>query len=195
MTRNEFLESLRKELSSLPPDELEDILYDFEEHFNIGLEKGQSEEEITKKLGDPARLARSYRAISVIEEVNKNPTASNIFRAIFSVLSLGFFNLVFMLGPYLGILGVLLALFVSAIVIIAAGIFTVFAPFLSTIFPDIIITGNISAVALILSGIGVSSLGILLFIFDIFIGKKIFSGTVRYLNWNLDILKNGMKNS
>jgi len=125
MNKSGFLESLRRELSSLPADEVEEILYDYEEHLNIGLEKGKSEKDIIKALGDPGKLGKSYRAISVIEEVNNNPTPSNMYKALLSVLSLGFFNIVFIVGPYMGLLGVLLAFFASAVAMILAGLATV----------------------------------------------------------------------
>lgn len=192
MNKSVFLESLRRELSSLPADEVEEILYDYEEHLNIGLEKGKSEEDIIKALGDPGKLGKSYRAISVIEEVNNNPTPSNIYKALLSVLSLGFFNIVFIVGPYIGLLGVLLAFFASAVAMIIAGLATVITPLVNNIMPIIIVADKIPSIAVILIGVGVTSLGILFFIFDIFIGKKIYFGTVKYLNWNLDIIKKGM---
>lgn len=49
-------------LQGLPISELEDIISDYEEHFNIGISKGKSEEEISKELGDPKEVALSYKS-------------------------------------------------------------------------------------------------------------------------------------
>ena len=62
MNKNEYLNALRISLQSLPPEELEDILSDYEEHFNIGLSKGKSEEEISKELGNPKEISKNYKS-------------------------------------------------------------------------------------------------------------------------------------
>lgn len=36
MNKDEFITTLKKELHGLPPSEIEEILYDYEEHFQIG---------------------------------------------------------------------------------------------------------------------------------------------------------------
>ena len=56
MNRDEFIGILRNELSGIPKEEIEDILYDYEEHFEIGIHKGKTEEEIAKELGNPKIL-------------------------------------------------------------------------------------------------------------------------------------------
>ena len=53
MTKTEFLQTLERELRNLTESEREEILYDFEEHFAVGLEEGKEESEIAKDLGDP----------------------------------------------------------------------------------------------------------------------------------------------
>ena len=60
MNKKEYLAKLRMYLQGLPISELEDIISDYEEHFNIGISKGKSEEEISKELGDPKEVALGY---------------------------------------------------------------------------------------------------------------------------------------
>lgn len=60
MNRENYLRKLRIGLESLPQEELEDILSDYEEHFDIGASKGKTEEEIAKELGNPFEVATSY---------------------------------------------------------------------------------------------------------------------------------------
>ena len=50
MNKTEFMKVLATELSKLSAAEKADILYDYEEHFTIGLEQGKSEEEIVADL-------------------------------------------------------------------------------------------------------------------------------------------------
>lgn len=61
MNKKEYLAKLRMYLQGLPISELEDIISDYDEHFNIGISKGKSEEEISRELGDPKEVALSYK--------------------------------------------------------------------------------------------------------------------------------------
>jgi len=60
LNKKEYLAKLRMYLQGLAISELEDIISDYEEHFNIGISKGKSEEEISRELGDPKEVANSY---------------------------------------------------------------------------------------------------------------------------------------
>lgn len=60
MNKKEYLAKLRMYLQGLPISEIEDIISDYEEHFNIGISKGKSEEEISMELGDPKEVALNY---------------------------------------------------------------------------------------------------------------------------------------
>ncbi len=53
LNKQEFISIIRKSLGDMRSEDVSDIIYDYEEHFNIGMEKGQSEEEIAVKLGNP----------------------------------------------------------------------------------------------------------------------------------------------
>ena len=68
MNKEEFLRQLSNELASLDKNEKEDILYDYEEHFRIGIEEGLTEEEISKKLGEPKGIAKQFK-VSVILDI------------------------------------------------------------------------------------------------------------------------------
>ena len=60
MTKNEFLQELYNHLLSLPAAERDDIIADFEEHFQAGAERGKSEEQICAELGNPYTCALQY---------------------------------------------------------------------------------------------------------------------------------------
>lgn len=57
MNKEQFLEELEKNLSGLPRDEIEEIMEDYREHFNIGKKKKRREAEIAKSLGNPKEIA------------------------------------------------------------------------------------------------------------------------------------------
>lgn len=120
MTRREFMDELDSLLHELPDKERLDILADYTEHFLIGLERGKSEQEIAGSLGSPKALAREILAGYRIHQAQSNASVRNMTRAIVATVSLGFFNLAFVLGPLLALLGVLVALFVVAITLFLA---------------------------------------------------------------------------
>ncbi|HAJ95662.1 MAG TPA: hypothetical protein DCP02_05440, partial [Actinobacteria bacterium] len=122
MNKKEFIDSLLKYLRGIPGDEEQDIISDFEEYFEMGKKDGRTEENIAESLGNPKALANQLRAGIMVARVEKETTAINITRAVLASLGLGFFNLIFILGPFLGIAGVLAGLFAAAIGITAGGI-------------------------------------------------------------------------
>ena len=60
MNRKQFMFTLSQGLEQLGQSAVQDILTDFDDHFRNGLEAGQSEDEITNELGNPADIARQY---------------------------------------------------------------------------------------------------------------------------------------
>jgi uncharacterized membrane protein len=74
MNRTEFMEQLDRSLGNIPFNQKRDIMYDYEEHFSIGLQSGKTEDEIAGSLGNPVNIARQYRA----EYMLKNAEDKNI---------------------------------------------------------------------------------------------------------------------
>lgn len=58
MKKRDYLNLLRFHLKELPEVIINDIVYDYEMHFNEGLEKGKTEEEISQELGSPEEIAK-----------------------------------------------------------------------------------------------------------------------------------------
>ncbi|MEG0296936.1 MAG: DUF1700 domain-containing protein [Clostridium sp.] len=62
MNRDEFLNIIKEGLKDFPEMELNDILYDYREHFDAALASGKSNEEIIRELGNPEDLVNQYRS-------------------------------------------------------------------------------------------------------------------------------------
>jgi uncharacterized membrane protein len=62
MTRAEFIATLRRGLAGMPAEAVDDIVADYEAHFDDALAAGRSEAEVAEALGDPERLAKDLRA-------------------------------------------------------------------------------------------------------------------------------------
>lgn len=192
MNKNEFLKELASLLSDLPSDERQEILFDYEEHFSIGLEEGKTEEEIIENLGNPSSIAKQYRANHIVNQAAANPSPSNILRAVFATIVLGFFNLVFILGPFIGIVGVLIGLFGASIGITVSGILlflrVTIEPALNA-FIHVPYVFNSNPAATIFLGIGLTSFGLLFFIGDCFLAKWLYVGTIKYLKMNVRLIR------
>ncbi|HLR75218.1 MAG TPA: DUF1700 domain-containing protein [Virgibacillus sp.] len=185
MNRKEFLMTLEKSLNNISKEERQDILHDFEEHFALGIEDGKSEEEIVKALGSPHRISKELLASYHIEKVETTASAGNMFRAVWAVIGLGFFNLVIVLGPFLALAGVILGGWIISIVFVASPIIVILN---ALIHPSTVEAFEIF-VSLILCGIG------------LFVGigmnyatKWLSRGFVRYLAYNASIVKGGLVN-
>lgn len=194
MNKIEFLNILEMSLRDLKDGEKEEILYDYEEHFRIGEQSGKSEDELIKELGDPNNIANQYRTSNQQEnnEVLKDKIEEDrpIIVPIIATCGLLLFNLIFIFGPFMGIFASIMGLFVSAIGIIIAGIGVIFGVILLPFFPQYIsIPNGISGFAIILLGIGTVALGLLFLIGMCYVVKYFYKGTVKYINWNLKIIK------
>lgn len=180
MNKGEFLEKLNYGLHKIPAGEKQDILYDYEEHFRIGLEMGKTEEEISNALGEPENLAKDFSAnYRVIQAVNTASTA-NLLRAVLATVSLGFFNLIFVLGPFIAAVGVLIALFAVSVSVTIAGILLALLQV-----PRFF---SINGIAFIFLGTGLMALGLLLFVGSYYLLKSFYGLTIKYLRFNLKII-------
>jgi len=166
MTREQFLAGLKRSLGGMSEAEQKEILYDYAEHFRMGAADGKSEEQIAQALGNPRLLGRSYRIDSLLEEPAEGGgvKAGSVVRAVFASVSLGFFNLIFVLGPFLGLVGIMIGLWACAVALPLCGLAVVLASILSAAAPFLqgyIDLGGIHPAVTFFAGIGVSGLGVL----------------------------------
>jgi uncharacterized membrane protein len=188
MNKLQYLENLEKSLKSLPKEETIDIMNDFKEYFEVGIERGRSEEDLTISLGNPRMLARQIRLESYIKKAEETKSASNILRAVFTSIGLSFFNLIVMLPVFSIVVSVLAVLFACSVSLCAAGITGTVGSIFSPLFSQYL-TFNVNVAVSIFAFIGIGSLGILFFIGNIYISKFIFRLVVRYLRFNLSVIK------
>lgn len=73
MTKNEYIEKLKETLVGFEKDLAREILEDYEEHFEMGMKKGKTEEQICEELGDINEIAKELKGL----EKDQNSTSSN----------------------------------------------------------------------------------------------------------------------
>lgn len=187
MNKTEFMSVLTKNINYLSEEEKKDILYDYEEHFSIGLEKGKTEEEIAKSLGDPISLAQKYNINKLINNAEKEKSTENIMRVVFATLGLGFLNFIFVFGPFCTIAGILIFLFLISFAVALGGIgfliWSLISPFISSS-----VTIGLHPVACIFFSIGIFCTGLLMGIGSFYLSKLFYILTIKYVKFNLKII-------
>jgi uncharacterized membrane protein len=189
MNKQQFLDQLRRSLSGIPEEEKKEILYDYEEHFRSALENGQAEEEIARSLGNPRILGKTYRIETLLDKEKGGQRASNILRAVFASLSLGFFNVIITIPLYSGLLAGLVSLWAGAVSLALSGVAVIAGVILQPLLPSFFTLGGLSIPFLIFSGLGVSALGLLSVIGMWKLSQLFFRMTARYVQFNVRIIK------
>ncbi|WP_079527937.1 HAAS signaling domain-containing protein [Halobacillus hunanensis] len=184
MNKKQFLTSLEKGLKKLSHEEREDIMHDFEEHFSIGLTDGKTEEQISESLGSPKQISKELVATSRIEKVEATATTTNIFRAVWAVIGLGFFNFVIVFGPFVALLALVFAGWWTGVAFISSPLLLVFSVIINPgtfEFFDLFFS-------LMLCGIGLFiAMGML------YVTKVLKNLFVRYLKYNVSLVKGGLE--
>jgi len=181
MNKKEFMEKLDKALTDISKDEKKEAMRDYEEHFSIGSEKGRTEEEIAKSLGDPASLAKTIEAEYAITRAKREPGIKNIFRATIAVAGLGLFNLIFVLIPLIIAVVLLFAAYIVAVIFIAM-------PFLMLFYPAsvTILSGDTPTRMVV---IGFHIIGDILLVVLLYVTKGFYKLILAYLQMNAKIIR------
>ncbi|GGA78291.1 HAAS signaling domain-containing protein [Ornithinibacillus halotolerans] len=186
MNKAQFLEKLDNSLKRLPSSEREDIIQDFYEHFEVGMSEGKSEQEIAKALGNPQQIGKEMVANYRLEQVEETATTGNVLRAVWAVIGLGFFNLVIVLGPFIALAAIVFSGWVGGLGFILTPILYVINV---VIYPEIFTFYDLFF-AIMLSGVG-----IFIAIGMYYVTRWLMKGFVKYLNFNVRMVKGGMGNA
>jgi uncharacterized membrane protein len=187
LNKKQFLKEVREELKELPKEDLESIMEDYEEHFEIGLSKGRTEEELAESLGDPKTIAKHAKAHFLVRRAEDKTSVSNFLRAIYATIALGFFNLIFVSGILLAASFLLFAFFLASGAIVFAGITSIVSPFIAP-YIETLSLGGINPIAVFFFGIGLTAFGLLFFIANGYITRWFYNIIIKYLKMNVKII-------
>jgi uncharacterized membrane protein len=186
MNKEKFMNALKAEFNGASDADLQEILSDYEEHFANGKEAGKTEESIAAELGDPKLIAKEIRTLSLVKKAEERPTFWNVLRAI---LALSLFNLIFVLGPFMAAVGIIIGFFTAAISVVIAGIATIIIVCINPMIQAF--DFGVHPVTLVLLAISMISLGILGVIAMYYLTKFFFRMTLKYVRLNLNLIKKG----
>ncbi|WP_312906492.1 DUF1700 domain-containing protein [Tissierella praeacuta] len=184
MRRKEYLDRLKTYLQGLPIDEIQDILTDYEEHFDIGISKGKPEEEISRELGDPKEIANNYRT-TYRPNYNKNNYSSNdnTRRLLITLLLIGF-NLMVILAPFMTLLALLIGSYGISFSLILGGMAILFG-FPISLFKPMTSAHILTSISFSIGFIALGALGIIL---SIYLTKEFYKLVVKYIQWNVEVI-------
>ncbi|TCT14063.1 putative membrane protein [Natranaerovirga pectinivora] len=182
MTQKEYLSLLEESLGNINNDDKEEILFDYREHFRLGLLEGKSEEEIIKALGSPKQLAKQFKVETLIKEAETKKSLSSIIGAIMAALGLGFFNLLIGIWPFMIMLILIISLFAAAISITGMGLVSFFTSLFN--FNDFF-----QSTGFVFYSIFTTSLGLLSLIGVYSLSKWFYDLALGYLRWNIKVIK------
>jgi uncharacterized membrane protein len=190
MTKEKFLSDLKGALGRMSDEERREVVYDYEEHFRMGLAAGKTEDQISQSLGNPRLIGRSYAMESLLEEPKGggDVKAASVLRAVFASISLTFFNVIFILGPFLGLVGVLVGLWATAVALAASGVGVVLFPIGALVAPGLFSMAGMNLAFVVFAGIGVAGLGLLASIGMWKVTQLFVRGTAAYLRFNARIV-------
>lgn len=115
MTRAEFIARLKNGLVGLTTTTANDIVADYETHFDDGIAAGRTEAEVASALGDPDRLARELKAEAGIQRWRQEKNPSAAAAAVFAVLGLGAVDILILLPILMGVIGAVFGFYIAAI--------------------------------------------------------------------------------
>src|SRR5699024_7764819 len=182
MTKDEFLEALNNGLKKLRTEEREEIIRDFEEHFSHGYTEGKTDRDIIASLGSPENIVKEIMLTYDAEQVKETPVTGSLLRTIWLVIGLGFLNLVVVLGPVIGLFGLIIGIW-------AAGASFIVSP--AFVLINVLIYQGTFALSDLFFSILLCGLGLFLIIGIYFVTKIVYNMFIRYVTFNVKLVKGG----
>ena len=190
MTKKQFLAGLNESLKRLPAEERQDILRDFEEHFELGVSEGKTEEEICQALGSPQQIGKELLLSYQIDKVEHQAVAGNmigaagtIFGVIWAAIGLSFFNFVILLGPFIALVAILVGGWIIGISFLLTPLLVLLN---AAFYPDGFLVANL------FRSVALAGVGLLIAVGMLHATRLVVNGFVRYLRFNVKLVKGGL---
>ena len=189
MTKKDFFTRLEKGMKGVPREYKQEILSDFEHHFDDAEADGRTEDEICAILGNPIMIGKAGRAEFLVKEAETRKSIKNILRAILAAAGLSLVNVLFVLAPFISIWAVIVSIWAAAAGLALGGVGSiagmVFSPFLRSYLGGTISSG----LFMVFFGIGISALGVLLGFGVYYVTRWFYRVTLSYIKINISIVE------
>jgi uncharacterized membrane protein len=121
MRKLEYLDALKRAMLGLPPETQAKTLAYYEQRFVDGAALGRSEEDVSKELDDPRKIALTLRTSAHLGAFQEKKNPANLLRLLVTGAGLAIFNL-FMVVPAAVFAALLTALYACALAFYVGGI-------------------------------------------------------------------------
>jgi uncharacterized membrane protein len=190
MDQKEFILQLKVQLSGMPQSEIDDIVRDQEELIRDGVSAGRTEAAVIEGLGSPIELARnikaSYKIGKAQDEIQLSKQMRGAFGAVGALLVLAPFNIIFVLGPFCGVMGLLFGGWALSLGLGVAAIAALIVFLVQAVFVTAVLSAKLASLFLFLGGLG---LAVLLLVAMYHVTRIFLQLTLKYLMWNLNFIK------
>jgi uncharacterized membrane protein len=187
MTKSEFLKSLKQALEKNNINQVTDILADYEEHFDHALATGKTEDEICKKLGTPAVIAKAYETETMVSKVKDGSTPFDIkfaLNVLGRLMIIAPFNFLTLLIPG----AILLALISAGWSLVIGSVSSSLAVLTIGFSAGLAGISGWLAIAIVSCSFGLFGTTIILSCLMFFITKHFILFSINYLQWNLKFI-------
>ena len=176
------MRELDRLLAAVPEHVRAEWLYDYDMHFRLSAERGIPDEQTAAELGDPRMIAGELLLGYRVRQAETKQDVVSVTRAVTATLGLGFFNLLFVLGPFVALLAVLAAFWAVSASLFAGAALAAYEGIVGDFFN--LRQGVSAAIALCGFGVlaGASSLAAT---------RGFFKLTLKYLKFNTRLVKGG----
>ena len=122
MTRTLFIARLRQGLKGLAPDQIDEIVMDYEAHFSDAAAAGRDEVDVAASLGDALQLGNELRAEAKLRRWEERRTPRTFLQASLGLIGLQAFNIFILLPVLLALAGCALLLAYVLYIVGATGL-------------------------------------------------------------------------
>jgi uncharacterized membrane protein len=119
---NDYLDRLEKSLRRMSAQERKEIVQDYREHFEIGLEAGKSIEQIITSLGDPSELAKMYTAIGATNRAHETKSIKDTLHMLGAIARFKIGGGLLIASLYFAALCTMLVSFAACVALMAGGL-------------------------------------------------------------------------
>ena len=183
MKQSDFIATLEKALAGLKPEEKQEILSDFREHFSSGMAGGKTEEEIACELGDPASLAAQFT-----EGMSRatSPTAEKMSsQDVLAIVGLLIFDIFIAIHVIATLFAIWMALWAMDLAILVCA----FACFVSPLWLAMYLPSAMSIAGMVCMGVALLALCALWSIGMCYASKWSYRGLVAFIKLHVRIFK------
>jgi len=188
MTQSEFLTSLDAALIKYNVKDRFRIIEHYKNQLNKAESNPEALEKILSRFGDPDQIAATYQKKEVSQP--EEPIGIKLLKSFFIGIGLLLFNLIFILGIYAGIWGVVIGFLGGGIGLFFSGVALLISTFFSLpgVFhlPLLLIEHPVLMAS---SGVFLIGFGSFLFILSVWFLKYWCILTVKYVKWNIQLIR------